>query len=92
MWASQSHAFRVALEGDKSAPEPENAKSKRTGCYMIGDGKLFVFETLANGTKESPLLAGDPRFDQSQTPTRIEGILGNWTDADSLPLRWARRN
>lgn len=67
-------------EGHESASKSKDADSKCAGRCVACDGKLLVFEPLAYGTKERPLLGGDPRSNPPQVPPSIEGILGNRFD------------
>jgi hypothetical protein len=77
---SQPHANRADLEGRKLPPEPKNADAKRARHRLACDGKLLVLETLTNGTKERPLLGGDPRAHLQQLPPGMHDILGNRFD------------
>jgi len=83
-FGSRSHAFLVALQGLESTPNSKNTDSKRTGRCLAGKGKLFIPETLANGTKELPFFRLDPRSNPPQVPPSIQGILGNRSDSKLL--------
>ena len=62
-------------ESEEGTTETKNASTKRAGSQLLGDGDLLEVVTVADRTKQGPVLDGNARLHKTQTPARIEGIF-----------------
>jgi hypothetical protein len=66
-----------SLTGDseEGTTETKNASTKRAGSQLPDDGDLLEVVTVADRTKQGPVLGGNARLHKTQPPARIEGIF-----------------